>query len=112
MTAGKKRASFAGEAVRAQDERMAEQLLEGGLAALGMSLAAARSLRQNDRRQQGLAGLVRSSTVVSADWVIRQLAPGHPSNVSRAMRAIQWAEGNTAVKIRRKLPACRETAMQ
>jgi REP element-mobilizing transposase RayT len=111
MTAGKKRASFTGEAVRAHDERMAEQLLKAGLVALGMTLSEARSLRQNDWRKQGLAWLLRSSTVVSADWVIRKLALGHPSNVSRAMRAFQAGQGNAAAKIRRKLQACKDTGM-
>ena len=62
-------------------------------------------MRENDQRKQGLAWLMRSSTVVSADWVVWKLALGSPSNVSRAMRAIPGAEEKEAVKIRRQWQA-------
>ena len=109
VTAGKQRESFAGGAVRAHDERMAERLLQAGLAALGLTLSGARSLRQNDRRKQGLVWLLRGSTVVSADWVIGRLALGHRSNVSRAVGDIR---GNAAAQIRRKLQACKDACMR
>ena len=112
VTAGKKRESYAGEAVRAHDERMAEQLLQGGLAALGLTLSEARTLRHNDRRKQGVAWLLRSSTVVSADWVIGRLRLGHRSNVSRAMRVFQEGQGNATAKIRRKLLRSKNIIMQ
>ena len=111
LTAGKQRESFAGEAVRAHDERMADQLLQRGLSALGMTLSEARCLRQNDQRKQGLAWLLRSSMVVSVDWVIGKLNQGHRSNVSRAMRAIRGDHGNASAKIRRKMESCKNSVM-
>ena len=41
--------------------------------------------------------------MVSADWVVRKLALGHPSSVSRA---IPGAEEKEVVKSRRLLQAC------
>jgi hypothetical protein len=107
VTAGKKRESFAGGAVRAHDERAAEQLLQGGLAALGLTLSEARTLRHNDRRKQGLAWLMRASTVVSVDWVIGRLRLGHRSNVSRATRAFNEGQKDAVAKIRRQLQRCK-----
>jgi hypothetical protein len=90
---------------------MAEQLLKGGLAALGMTLSEARTLRHNDRRKQGLAWLLRSSTVVSADGVIGRLRLGHRGNVSRAMGAFKEGQKDAVAKIRRKLPRCKNNLM-
>jgi hypothetical protein len=58
-----------------------------------------------------LVWLVRCATVVSADWVIRNLSLGHRSHVSRAVRALQEAPTATLVKLRRKLLACKQTQM-
>jgi len=91
---------------------MAEQLLQEGLAVLGMTLSEARALRHNDPRKQGLAWLVRNSTVVSAEWVTGRLRLGHRSNVSRSMRAFQVGQRTAATKIRRKLQTCKYNAMQ
>jgi hypothetical protein len=111
-TAGKKHESFAGEAVRAHDERLAEQLLKEGLAALSLTLSAARTLRHNDRHKQGLAWLLRSSTVVSADWVIGRLSLGHRSNASRAMRVFKEGPKDAVANIRRKLQRSKNKIMQ
>jgi putative transposase len=108
VVSGRKRESYSGAAALAHDERMAEQLLQRGLVALGLSLNAVKTLRQNDPRKQGLAWLLRTATVVAADWVSARLGMGHRSNVSRAVRKIDNARRGTAIKVRHILQPCKD----
>jgi hypothetical protein len=87
---------------------MAEQLLQRGLVALGLSRSEVQARRQNDHRKQGLAWLLRTATVVSADWVSAQLAMGHRSNVSRAVQKIDDARAETEIKVRHLLQQCKD----
>jgi hypothetical protein len=108
VLSGRKRESYSGAAAQAHDERMAEQLLQRGLVALGLSRSEVQARRQNDHRKQGLAWLLRTATVVSADWVSAQLAMGHRSNVSRAVQKIDDARAETEIKVRHLLQQCKD----
>jgi putative transposase len=108
VVSGRKRESYAGAAVRAHDELKAAQMIERGVAALGLSVAEVKALRQNDDRKQGMAWLLRTATVVSSDWVSGQLAMGHRSNVSRAVRKIAEARTGKAIKVRHLLQPCKD----
>ena len=108
VVSGRKRESYTGAAAQAHDERMAAQLLQRGLAALGLSLAEVQTLRQKDDRKQGLAWLLRSATVASSDWVSTQLTMGHRSNVSRAVRKIAEARTAMAIRVRHLMQLCKD----
>ena len=85
--AGRQRASFTGEGLRAHDEGEAERLLARGLEGLGLTLSQVAALKKTDARKQALAWLVKSRTVVGDEWIVARLAMGHRSNVSRAVSA-------------------------
>lgn len=105
---GKQRTSFSGEGVRGHDERAAEALLERGLTALRWSETEARAARKNDVRKQGLIWLMRTRTVVSAEWINRRLNVGHASNISRALQAMSDSPTRHAEEIRRVMLKCKD----
>jgi hypothetical protein len=88
-------------------EEWAKVLSHRGLTALGMSVAEAQTLPQNDLKKQGLAWLVRTATVVSGDWVRARLCMGHRSNVSRAVQRLQIGKGE-AVEMGAMLQPCKD----
>ena len=65
------------------------ELLEKGLRQLRISLDELKELKTTDSRKQALVWLIRSSTLVSSDWISRNLGMGHRSNISRAVRRFQ-----------------------
>ncbi|HEY5705731.1 MAG TPA: transposase, partial [Terrimicrobiaceae bacterium] len=102
----RKRASYAGEELRRHDETAAQRLLDSGLHALGMELPDARQLRQNDRRKQALAWLVKTQTIVGDEWVRQQLDMGDRSNVSRAVSAFRKGTQPQIRRLKRHLHVC------
>ena len=104
----RKRESYSGEEVQGHDEKMAQQLLTRGLQQLQVSLKALQSWKTTHPKKQALVWLIRSSTVVSSDWISRQLGMGHRSNISRAIRRFERENQSEIVKLRKKLLHCKD----
>ncbi len=104
--AGRTRHSCEGGAIRTHDEAEAERLLEMALELLGCGEVELQAMRQNDPRKQAVAWLIRSRTVMEDEWLVRRLAMGHRSNVSRALAAYRDASDTQRLKIRKLLHAC------
>jgi putative transposase len=103
---GRRRESYTGEAIRRHDESRAAELLHRGLNLLEIKLPALRMLRQNDRRKQGIAWLIRTTTLASDDWITQHLDMGHRSNVSRAVTAFRSEHDPQIRRIKRRLHVC------
>ena len=71
---------------RAHDEREAQRLLDGGLAAAGLSAGELDSLPGSDVRKVALANLLLERTVTSQSWIAEKLAMRSAANVSQQVR--------------------------
>lgn len=103
LVAGRNRASYRSEGLRAHDEREAGRILAAGLERLGLTEKAAASLKQSDPRKQALAWLVKSRTVTGDAWLVRRLQMGHRSNISRAVSAFRISESRAHKRLRKLL---------
>ena len=106
--AHKKRESYSGEEVQGHDEKTALELLEKGLRQLRISLDELKELKTTDSRKQALVWLIRSSTLVSSDWISRNLGMGHRSNISRAVRRFQAEPRGEAENLKKKMLRCKD----
>lgn len=104
--AGRKRASYRGEGLRAHDEREAQRLLAAGLVRLGLTQKAAAALKQTDPRKQALAWLIKTRTVMRDEWLGKHLPMGHRSNISRAVSVFRTAETREHKRLRKLLHIC------
>jgi REP element-mobilizing transposase RayT len=86
---GKDSSSICGVEVRETGERQAEKLVVRGLNSVKLRDAELEHLSKGDSRKQALAWLIRSRTTASTKWIARRLSMGDPSNVSRAVGALQ-----------------------
>jgi putative transposase len=68
---------------RAHDEREAQRLLDGGLAAAGLSAKELDSLPGSDVRKVTLANLLLERTVARQSWIAEKLAMRSAANVSQ-----------------------------
>jgi hypothetical protein len=107
VLSGHQRESYSGPAIQGHDEQAAEARLAWALRVLGLSLAEVSARAQKDVHKQGVAWLWRTSTVISSAWVVRKLAMGHRSNVSRAVQAIGQAPSGPTHRIRSLLQPCK-----
>lgn len=82
---GFKADSHSGDAIKAHNEKTANELLERGLRQLGVSIEDLRGWKTTDPRKQAIVWLLRSSTTVGSDWISEKIRVGHRSNISRAM---------------------------
>jgi len=71
---------------RAHDERQAQRLLNGGLAAAGLSTRELDSLPGSDVRKVALANLLLERTVARQSWIADKLAMRSAANVSQQVR--------------------------
>ncbi len=71
---------------RAHDEREAQRLLDGGLAAAGLSAKELDSLPGSDVRKVALANLLLERTVARQSWIAEKLAMCSAANVSQQVR--------------------------
>jgi hypothetical protein len=62
----------------------AERLLEEGLKQLALERSALSGLKRNDPRKIAIARVIRARTAVTNEWIARELALGHVTNVSRS----------------------------
>ena len=82
-TNGHVRNSYSGDAIKMHDRHAAEQLLESGLSALGISADDLPSMKKSDPRKKAIAWLIRSNTSVRNQWISEKLYMGTPTNLSR-----------------------------
>ncbi len=68
---------------RSHDLEEAKRLLRLGLEELALEQSGLEALRRSDPRKIAIARLIRSRTAVPNDWIARELALGHVTNVSR-----------------------------
>jgi len=101
--AGRKRESHSGPAKVAHDEAGAEQLLEAGLRAMGLSEAALAGLSKGAAAKVVLAWWLRERTAVPLRWVSERLAMGHYTRVTQAVSRMQRRPGRELQRLRRKL---------
>ena len=69
---------------RSHDLEEAERLLEEGLKQLALERSALSGLKRNDPRKIAIARVIRARTAVTNEWIARELALGHVTNVSRS----------------------------
>ena len=106
IDAGRKRYSYHGENLRVHEEREAAKLLSAGLDRLGLTARMVVFLKKIDPRNQALAWLIKTRTVVRDEWLIARLEKGHRSNISRAVSAFRTSAGRERNRLIRVLHTC------
>lgn len=88
---------------RAHDERQAQRLLDGGLAAAGLSARELDSLPGSDVRKVALANLLLERTVARQSWIADKLAMRSAANVSQQVRRYRTQRPRLAATFREYL---------
>ena len=88
---------------RAHDERQAQRLLDGGLAAAGLSARELDSLPGSDVRKVALANLLLERTVARQSWIADKLAMRSAANVSQQVRRYRTQRPRLAARFREYL---------
>jgi REP-associated tyrosine transposase len=88
---------------RAHDERQAQRLLNGGLAAAGLSTRELDSLPGSDVRKVALANLLLERTVARQSWIAAKLAMRSAANVSQQVRRYRTQRPRLATTFREYL---------
>lgn len=86
VTSRRNRTYRSGAVSRAHDQREAERLLNGGLAAAGLKEIALDGLPGSDVRKTALASLLLERTVARQSWIAERLAMRSAANVSQQVR--------------------------
>jgi hypothetical protein len=100
---GRQRESHSGEAKRRHGEAAAEQLLEAGLAALGLTSADLAGLPKGAAEKVALADWLRERTTVSLRWAAERLAMGHYTNVSHGVNKLPARQARKVQPLRATL---------
>jgi REP element-mobilizing transposase RayT len=103
LLAGRRRESHGGAAKQEHGERAAEELLEVGLAKLGLARAVLRRGRKVTAEKAALAQWLRERTTVSLRWVSERLGMGHYSNAGRGTRKMRSQDISKLRQARSKL---------
>lgn len=74
--------SYQGEEVHRHDEVQAGELLKQGLAQLKLTRSQLPQLAKTDVRKKALAFWIRSQTMVSSEWLAREIHMGHRVNTA------------------------------
>src|SRR6266853_356325 len=82
----RRRREVDGSVRRSHGEDEAGRLLTRGLAQLGLRPEQLRELPKSDLRKTALASLIRERTIVSNQWIAKELHLGHVSRASRCWR--------------------------
>jgi len=100
---GLRRESHSGKSQREHGETAAEQLLQKGLARLGLRAKELERGRKVTPEKAALARWLRERTTVSLRWVAGRLRMGHYSNAGRGPRKMSAGDARQARQARRKL---------
>ncbi|MCX6996262.1 MAG: hypothetical protein NTV49_04065, partial [Kiritimatiellaeota bacterium] len=104
----RQRSSYVGASMHAHDEQAAERLLEKGLSSIKWTPEDLQRARPADVRKQGLVWLLRTFTTAGCGWIMEHARMGHPSNISRAVRADE-TPGSAAMRaLKTKLLKCKD----
>lgn len=81
--------SRSGGELRHHGEKEAARIVREGMQVLGVASAktALAVMRKSDERKILLAGILRTKTSVSNEWIATRLEMGHPGSVSRMLSA-------------------------
>src|SRR3954466_11425049 len=88
---------------RAHDEREAQRLLDGGLAAAGLSTKELDSLPGSDVRKVALANLLLERTVARQRWIAEKLAMRSAANVSQQVHRYRAKRPSLTVALKQYL---------
>jgi REP element-mobilizing transposase RayT len=102
---GLRRESHSGPGKREHGERAAEQLLQQGLAKLGLSAAELEGGRRVTPEKAALAAWLREQTTVSLRWLAERLAMGHYSNAGGSFHKLKPDDVRKARQAQAKLAA-------
>lgn len=95
-----------GEQRRAHGEYMAKDLLKKGQSVLKCSASEARTLPHNNIKKQALVWLVKRHTVVTGEWIRKELNMGSRANVTRALQRYDHSTEKEIKRIKRKMTQC------
>jgi len=100
---GKKKASFGGRILAAHNEKRAMELIEQSRKQLGLAADELRGLRKTDVRKQSVVWLIKTHTVMSNEWIDRQLDMGSRTNIHKAVVAMERPSDAAVRSIRKRL---------
>jgi putative transposase len=103
MVKGRLRRSYEGQGLERHDTQTAGRMLKRALRVMGLDVARVRGLRQNDPRKQAVAWLLKSQTMVSAEWIGRALEMGDGSNIRRAAHAYRTPDDYKRKRLKKRL---------
>ena len=98
--------NYRGEQRRAHGEYMAKELLQKGQTVLKCSASEARNLPQNDIKKQALVWLIKRHTIVTGEWIRKELDMGSRANVTRALQRYDHSTEKEIKRIKRKMTQC------
>ena len=103
LLAGRRRESHSGAGKREHGERAAEQLLQAGLAKLGLTAEGLQRGRKVTGEKAALSQWLRERTTVSLRWVSGRLGMGHYSNAGRGPRKMSAGDAREMKQVLSKL---------
>lgn len=98
--------NYRGEQRRAHGEYMAKDLLKNGVLVLGCSIAEAKDLPHNNMEKQALVWLMKSYTVVTGEWIRKELNMGSRANITRALQRFNHSKEKGIKRMKRKMTQC------
>jgi REP element-mobilizing transposase RayT len=100
---GKKQGSFGGRMLAEHNEKRAKELVNVARRTLEMTAKDLQNLRKTDTRKQGVAWLIKTRTVMTNDWIDRELNMGSRTNIYKAVQAMENARTSEAKKLKKML---------
>ena len=95
-----------GEQRREHGEYMAKELLGRGLSLFEISATEAKSFPQNNLKKQPLVWLIKRHTVVTGEWIRKELDMGSRANVTRALQRYDHSTEKEIKRIKRRMTQC------
>ena len=106
MLEGSSSENCRGEQRREHGEYMAKELLKRGLTVLKISAREARSMLQNNLKKQALVWLIKRHTVVTGEWIRKELNMGSRANITRALHRFDHSPEKEIQQIKRRMIQC------
>jgi len=95
--------NFRGDQRREHGEYMAKEYIKNGLKSLQCSLSDIKEMPQNDIRKQALVWLIKKNTVVTGEWIRKEIDMGGKANISRALHLFDHSKERDIIKIKKKM---------